>query len=312
MLDSNITKYIKGLFAPRSLVRRQREAARAFEPNAERYKAKVIEVAGSVYGHNQPNFVWILPIGVPLGPRVVWNNRVNAVAGLPVWVGPHPNEPQREAILDIYTEELPPDEAEDVNYFTLPPHGFTHEIPSDLAPGLDPTRIFQPAIQIFKSAPNGADLTVSTQPYAYQVNGVRTYFPGTTTDLTPYLPGAGEARRVLVYLDPETNTLNVREGDVVPDLLSIPVPFPDVPRKAIGSAWFSLVDGQALLSAIHYTDARPFLDTWGVSEPYEATRQGQILYSLDAATFIAALPVVDPDTMGLVIDPDTFTIVVVT
>lgn len=309
-LPASLAKKVRSIIVPRRLIRQQAVTARAFEPFTQRFPATIVAVNGSVYQHNNPNYVHIKPYNDDsTNPPVVWNDRVNPVDGLHVWVGPNPGEPNQLAVLGLYTHGLPPSETPNAIYFNVPPHGFTHEIQYDTSPGIDPVRVFQDAIWLFKTVAGGG-LNVSTYAFGYSVDGVRRFFPGVTTDMSSFLPGAGFAQRHILYLDPTTGFLNVQSGSVVVDHVAIPVPYPEIPRGMIGTAWIKTVGGQTSIVAADINDARPFLTPGVSTKPYEATRQGEVLYSLDAATFTAALPVVDPDTMTLVIDPDTFTIVV--
>lgn len=269
ILPEGLARKIRSIIVPRSLIRQQRQAGRAYEPFTDRFPATITAVNGSVYQHNNPNYVHIKPFNDDfVNPPVVWNDRVNPVEGLHVWVGPAPGEPNQLAILGLYSHQLPPSETPDAIYFNLPPHGFTHEIQYDTAPGIDPVRIFQDAIWPLKTAALSG-FTVSTYALGYSLDGVRRFFPGANTDLSTFVPGVGFAQRHLIYLDPATGFLNIQSGDVVTDNGVIPIPYPDIPRGMIGSAWVKLYGGQTAVVAADIADARPLFGTGVSTTPYE-------------------------------------------
>ena len=146
---------------------------------------------------------------------------------------------------------------------------------------MDAVKVYQPAIQSLKTTGNGTDLTVTTQALIYLVDGVRKSFVGAETDLTSYVPStAGQTRRVLLYLDKSTNTLNVSSGTAVSG--AIPIPYPTAPADSIPSAYVKLTNAQtAVTTATHVEDARGFLTGNGATSPFAATQDGQIIIAVD-------------------------------
>lgn len=250
------------------------------------FLAQIVNVHGSVFALNRPNYVWIAESAQPESRHIVFNKNVAAVAGLNVWVTKSPKPPYQLEIEDVYVSAML--ESEDVAIFNLPLHGVNHQYPSEADPGIDKVLTFLPAIQPLKTTGNGVNLIVTTQPYIYHLGGVRLTFSGDLTDLNAYLPSAGQDVRLLLYYDLNIGGMGVVSGTEVPT--GDPAPYPDIPTDAVPSAYVLLQDGQVVVdNALHIDDTR---DIWGADrgDSYEATMPGQILYSVDGATFTAELP----------------------
>jgi hypothetical protein len=57
---------------------------------------------------------------------------------------------------------------------------------------------------------------------------------------------SGQSRKVLVYLDKETNNLAVESGTAVSG--AIPIPYPVAPETAIPSGYVKLTNGQTVIT----------------------------------------------------------------
>lgn len=268
------------------------------------FLAQIVSVHGSVFADNRPNYVWIAESNQPESRHIVFNNRVSPVEGLNVWVRKSPKPPFQLEIDGVYISGMLSDE--DVTIFSLPNHAPNHQYPSEADPGFDKVLIYQPAIQILKTTGNGTNLTVTTQPYIYYLDGVREFFSGFNTDLSVYLPTAGNDVGLLIYLNLNTGNLAVDSGTEVPT--GNTVTYPIIPDSSIPSAYVLLQDGQTqVTTATHIIDVRDFLSA-DRGDSYEATQIGQFLVSVDGATFTAQLPMVGVN--GVMVNSDGLIVLV--
>ena len=97
---------------------------------------------------------------------VALNMVVKPVAGLPVLVGRNPKNKFQREIIGLYVGGLPEDEIGNVGAWNLPNHADTHEYPDETNIGLDPVRIFQPAIYPLKTISNGTTFSKNQFPVA--------------------------------------------------------------------------------------------------------------------------------------------------
>lgn len=269
------------------------------------FEAVIVSVHGSVHPANRPDYVWIAESNQPESRHPVFNNAVAPVEGLPVWVRKSPNPPHQLEIDRVYFSATDPGNS--VGGYSLPNHAPNHQYPSETNIGIDPVLIYQPALQMFKTTGNGANLTVYTRPYIYHVLGVRQEFTGLFTDMTPYLPSVGNAVRVLIYLDLDTGTLGYVSGTEV--TIGDPVPYPNIPTtNAVPSVYVLLEDGQTYIStAEHIVDSR---DLWGAggASGLPATQIGQIGFSVDGVVLSAQLPLVGVN--GIMVSSDGLIMIV--
>lgn len=262
------------------------------------FLAQIVSVHGSVFADNRPNYVWVAESNQPESRHIVFNNRVSPVEGLNVWVRKSPKPPYQLEIDEVYVSGML--SSEDVGIFSLPNHAPNHQYPSEADPGFDKVLIYQPALQPLKTTGNGTNLTVTTQSYIYHLDGVREFFSGFNTDLTPYLPAPGNDVGILLYLNLNTENLAVLSGVEVPT--GNPVTYPLIPDAAVPSAFILLQDGQTqVTTATHIIDSRDFLSADRASD-LEATLVGQIAYSTDGATVSMELPLVNVDGIMLTVD----------
>lgn len=278
-----------------------------FEPNHNTPWGVIVEVDGSTSPPNRPNMTWVDMYKRSNGRLAVLNDTTMKTAGTPVQLGPAPKPPYL-AVVGTYNDSLhPTDNTTNLGQFNAPPHAPNHQYPTEAAKGSDAVLIYQPAIQMLKLTGNGTNLTVSVQPLVYWVNGTRKVFPGATLDLTSYVPGtAGKTRRILVYLDRDTNNLAVVRGTAVSG--AIPVPFPDAPANAIPSDFVRLTNGQtAVVTVTHVDEGRGLMGGGnGADSPFTPTADGQIIIVEDGA-FVVRTPLVDAygdiltDANGLII-----------
>jgi hypothetical protein len=120
------------------------------------------------------------------------------------------------------------------------------------------------------------------------------------------VPGAGLIRKVLLYLDRDTNILEQIDGTTVADdgMTPVPEPAPPVGIDARESAWIYLSNGQTFVAtATHVEDARDFLDNASASSLPAATEYGQVLMSNEALAPFWATPLI-ADSGGWMTDED--------
>lgn len=274
-----------------------RDYGRHFLADHFQYPATIVEVNGSTSPSNQPNMVWIRQFGQNGSQYYVLNDTTLNVAGTPVWVGRDPKPPFREKILGVYVGGISSGDTTIINNYNIGPHATTHQVPSDSSVGSDPVYIFQAALMPLKCVANG-DLTVTIHPLTYNDGTTKKYFGGQIRDLSGNVPAFGYTRKVLIYLDPSSNTIKLENGtDAL--LLGGIVTNPDM--LGIPSALVQLSFGQTAITTIE--DVRSFLHvttTGGSSGPYTATAVGQVLYSIDGTSFQACTPITSLDDGWLV------------
>ena len=274
-------------------IRRQKaKADEAFEPNHNTPWGVIVAVDGSTSPPNRPNMTWVDMYNRSNGRLAVINETTIKTAGTPVQLGPAPKPPYL-TVVGTYNESLnPTDSTTKLGQFNTSPHGANHQYPTESAVGADVVNVYQPAIQMLKTTGDGTSLVCSVQPLIYLIDGTRKTYPGTTVDLTSYVPStSGQTRRVLIYLDKDTNSAAVAAGTAVSG--AVPIPYPVAPSNAIPSCYAKLTYGQtAVTTATHIEDARGFLTGNGSSSPYKATAEGQIIIAQDGE-FTVAKPLVD-------------------
>lgn len=226
-----------------------------YEKDRNFIPAELISINGAVQVASRPGYVWAQEHGQDQSIFQAFNSGVAEVEGNLVKVGFPDKISGQRRIIGLW------DGIEGATNLTVElagalgtrPHRITHQYPSEANVGIDPVLIYEPATQWLKLTGNGADLIVTVQAYTYFYNGVHRQFPGATLDLTANVPGtANTVRYVLVYLDEASGALATSNGTAVPVSLAIPVPKPDLPADATGSAYVRLENGQT--SVVTSTD----------------------------------------------------------
>jgi len=262
-----------------------------FEPSHDTPWGVIVEVDGSTSPPNRPNMVRVDMYNQGKGDLAVWNSTTIKTAGTPVQLGPAPKPPYL-AVVGTYNDSLhPTDSTTNLGQFNTSPHAPNHQYVSESDIGADVVKVYQPALQPLKIT-NSTGLVCRVEPLIYLIDGTRKVFPGATINLTSYEPSSsGQSRKVLVYLDKETNNLAVESGTAVSG--AIPIPYPIAPETAIPSGYVKLTNGQTVITtATHIEDARGFLSGNGSSTPYKANANGQIIIAEDGE-FKIRLPLVD-------------------
>lgn len=267
------------------------------------FKAVIVPVHGSIYPDNRPSLVWIAESAQPESRHIALSGNISPVENLPVWVQKSPKPPNQLEIIGVYAGAMDPSET--ISPFQVPLHAPNHQMPSESNLGIDPVKVYQPAIQMLKTTGNGSDLTVYTQEYIYQFGNTYQKFSGYFSDMTTYLPSAGMILWVLLYFDPSTGVINYLSGNEV--AIGLSPARPSIPDNVRASAFILLEDGQTeIVTAEHILDTRDFLGGGGLGS--SATEIGQIMYSTDGVSFTAELPMVNSD--GILLTSEGYIMVV--
>lgn len=280
------------------------ELAEETEPRRDFVLAVLKTVDGAVAVPNRPNYVWAADWNQPQSIYMILNKRVPAVAGLQVKIGYPEKPPFIRQVLGTWDDitELSDYTEGSGGALDSGPHAQSHQWPSEAEKGTDPVKIFQPALMPLKTVADGT-LAVTMYPLNYSIEGYRRSFTGDTVDLTSYVPStASRAKYVLVYLDAESNSLEVLEGAEVIDSIAITVPKPLLPGDSVASAYIKLTDATTAIEQADVEDAREFLHiNAGEIDVPQSTRPGDIIIAEAAPAWTTGKPVVD-DFGGIITD----------
>jgi len=257
------------------------------EPVQDYVHGVVFSIGGSIFADRAGNYVWVHEWGALAS---------QAQAYLPPWMNVwdgagvimirNPKNPYEleiiKAHISPYPRALEDHTVTDIRRAQSPPHGVNHWYPTEATVGPDPVLVWHSAIQIFKSVATETDLTVTVGPLTYYYGTQRKWFPASSgadvIDLTSYLPSAGNAVRVLIYLDTSSGVLGVASSAEV----TIPgsPAYPDVPYGGIPSSFFYLEDTYTTLSMIDdYKDGRPWLSGGGGGTLPLPSNEGEMLFA---------------------------------
>lgn len=282
---------------------------RDFERSRKVFPGVIVSIAGSTtYDNLGPNFTWVKVWGRDESAIPAFNPTTLKEANTPVLIARYPKGPYRWEILSPNHNYLIETESIELSRITIGPHGENHQVPTEAAPGPDPTYTFQAALMPLKTVGDGATLTVKTYSYIYMKGGARKYFAGIDTDLTSSVPGAGLKRKVLLYLNKDSNLLVVLDGTTISSGSPLPAPEPAAPSGVTvrESVFVDLVNGQtAITTAADIDDCRDFLD--GDDEDTSLdnpTAQGQVLVASEALLPIWVTPVIDENGYWMSGDDD--------
>jgi hypothetical protein len=272
----------------------QEERLSYLEPAYNAIPAKIIAVNGSIFVNNRPNFVWVSEFAQPESRVPAILGSVAPVENLPVLVAPDPKHNMQRKIIGVYTGGLLENETEPIGNFELPLHAHNHQMPSESNIGIDPVKVYQPAIQPFKTT-RYSGFIVEVQSYIYNRGGIPFLLPRQLLDISSYAPAVGDAVNILIYLDLLSGYLSVVVGVAVPDSPAIPTPLPAIPSKSVPSAFIRL-------TATTLDDIRDARDLLGGSSSFTATDIGQVLISVDGISFEQAMPLTNDDGGWMVND----------
>jgi hypothetical protein len=230
----------------------------------DRLLCNIIRVDDNIEVPDHPGFIWAQEYSPSddTNPFHVFNDKVQAREGLPVWVGPGLSG--RREVLDWYSGTVVNTvEYESQKY--LPLHHTDHEWP-DFKPGSDVVNVYPRSLTMLRTYPGEAGaLTVSASPIRYLKDGALVVFPGKSSlDISASQPASGLALFVGIYLDSDDNTLKSIAGATTGDSPTLTPDSPAFPATAILSANVRLDGDQTTISEVDIVDVRQILDTSGV------------------------------------------------
>lgn len=238
----------------------------AREEKLPKIRGEVIEVRqstgeDSVFVEGRPGYVWVRIFDTDGGVMPILCRLANPIVGMPVTISKMPGSTTLEVI--SFDDEIA---RADADYDGLPylrPHHKEHEMP-DGAPGIDAMTVYPRSLSWLKTyQTNPVSLSVNVSQLRYLYEGTSTVFGGAAIDLTASVPAAGQARLVLVYLDPSTNTLALTNGVVGAIGAAWALPEPAHTDNAIDSAVVRLENGQVTIIETDIRDRRQILNAGG-------------------------------------------------
>lgn len=295
----------------RLLNRIKREQATEFEIRQRIYWGEIVSFRGSTtYGELGEQWTWVKIFGRQESLTPMLNPTALREAGTRVLVARDPRPPHSWRILGIDTSYSSVTSQTPFSQFNVGIHGGSHQVFDESSLGPDPVYVGQPMLMPLKVTGDGVTLTVTVNEHVYTINGAyrKSYQQG--LDLTSYVPGtANKIRRVLIYLDRSTNSLQIVAGTIVDDDGFTPVPEPPPPTGADAreAAWVLLANGQSTVStATHVKDCRDFLDNGAATGIPTPTTVGDVLMYLDGGVQWVT-PLID-DEGGWMTDDDSLMI----
>ena len=245
-------------------VRAIRRALGQLEPKRTLLPGLLGNGSGLVSG-SQPN-TSLVRIG-NRNAQEIYNMSMPNIEDLPVWVGYAPPDYKRMEVLGFDTSRIFSwgNMTGQIGY--IPLHGNTHSSDAN-APYSDPVwvqkRMILPLL-VRPTTPPSMTVRVYDDYYPYGTSWKR-YAGETTGDLSSYIPASGYGVFITLYIDGETNTLQVEEGTPflgTPEDVHAVIPTPPVgsiPLCAIALTWSTTeIDEDNLF------DIRLFINAVGVS-----------------------------------------------
>jgi len=263
----------------RLLSEMQKRKLAELEPVVDTVPGVVFSIGGSIFADRGARYVWVHEWGALASQQQAYlPYGLSVFEGAGVIMQRSPRAPYQYEIIGLNTSPYPGTVAEDsdIGRAAIPNHGENHQYPTEATKGPDPVLIWHSAVQTFKAVATEVDMLVTVGPGVYYDGNERKWFPSQTVNLASYIPAAGNAVRVLLYLDTNIGFINISSSAEVaqpadPD-------YPTAPHEAIPSAYFYIEDTYTTLSMIDdYRDARPLIG--GPSSVPFATAPGQQIFS---------------------------------
>ena len=206
-------------------------------------------------------YFWVKEYGLDGGYNQAFNTGVQDRVGMPVLIGIEPQTPFRRVIISVDWGAIPlvlPDGSDPAGVFDLPPHAASHEW-SDADPGTDIVSVYQRAIVPLRAQCNSG-MSIDVAPGIYFHDGDLEKFNGQTVNVISHVPStSGYHKRVLLYLNPSTNSVQVLNQTEVDD--GDEAVYDDPPTGTLPIAWVYLQYGDTALTDSDITDARSFLNS---------------------------------------------------
>lgn len=274
------------------------------EKKLPKIRGEVVEVrqstgADSVFVEGRPGYVWVRIFDTDGGVMPILCRLANPIVEMPVTISNMPGSTMLEII--SFDDEIA---RADADYDGLPylrPHHKEHEMP-DGAPGIDAMTVYPRSLSELKTyQTNPTSLSVNVSQLRYLYEGTSTVFNGAAIDLTASVPAAGQARLVLVYLDPSTNTLALTNGAVGPIGAAWALPEPAHTDGAIDSAVVRLENGQTVIIETDIRDRRQIINAGALGhDVFSATHPDAITDAVAKGDIPVgnATPQLEPLTVG--------------
>ena len=245
----------------RKVIKAKQEASKQFAKYRKVAKAITasVDTTDSCKCATRPGYFWVKEYGQHGGYFQVFNTGVQDRVGMPVLTGIEPQSPFRRVIFSIDWGEVPlifDDDDIPPGAYDLPAHAASHEW-SDADPGTDIVNVYQRAIVPLRAQyTDGMKLQVA--PALYFDNDDLKMFMGQEVAVTLYVPSSsGNHKRVLLYLNPDTDSIQVQDQVEVDD--GAEAIYDDPPAGTLPVAWVYLQYGDTGLVDSDITDARVFL-----------------------------------------------------
>jgi hypothetical protein len=247
----------------RQAIRAKVEANKQFAKYRKVVKAitATVDTTDSCECATRSGYFWVKEYGQDGGYLQAFNTGVQDRVGMPVLIGIEPQTPFRRVIISLDWGEIPllfgvgDDPA---GTYDISPHASSHEW-SDADPGTDIISVYQRAIVPLR-AQYSSGMVISVAAGLYFHDGDLQRFLGQDVTLTSYVPGtSGNHKRVLLYLNPSTNSVQVQDQDEIDD--GEEAVYDDPPSGTLPVAWVYLLYGDTALDDVDITDARSFLNS---------------------------------------------------
>lgn len=196
-----------------------------------------IDFANDCAVKDRKGYIWVREQKTDGSIFQVFNSEVKRLVGLPVLVSSSMGSPFRKVVSSVDWDVIPlTSDTTVLNSPSVYNHGLSHEW-QDTYPAADAISIYPRALvpfRVYPSVMTGIKVDVAKGYYASSMQTV--YYSGIIGyDLTTYKPASGYVG-VLVYLDPETNSVNSSvSGNSVADAGDII--YPDIPARILPLAY---------------------------------------------------------------------------
>ena len=287
------------------ILRRKQAHDGGFDKNERVVTGVVFSVGGSIYVPNTgESRVWVRRFNVPESQAQAYRGNILVLDGTPVMMKPHPKGPFIYQIVDINSGEIDPFTMNLIVRHTIGQHAANHQIPTEALIGPDPVYIYQAALKELRSEADDASLDITVQPHVYWNGGAFSSFPGAIVDMTSSVPGAGNIRKTLIYLELANNQIKIVDGTEVLNNGIIPVPRPNLPVGGRANAFIELVAAQtAIVQSTDIEHARDFLYNTQTALISAPIADGHILIG-NEGSWISVLPMLDEDA-NIMTDEDS-------
>jgi hypothetical protein len=245
------------------VIRAKQDANKQFAKYRNVVKAitATVDTTDSCKCATRSGYFWVKEYGQDGGYIQVFNTGVQDRVGMPVLIGIEPQTPYRRVIISIDWGEIPllfEGDSDPAGVFDLPPHAASHEWP-DADPGTDIINIYQRAIVPLRAQyASGMSLNVASGLYFH--DGDLRKFVGQSISVASNIPSTVDYhKRVLLYLNPDTNSIQVQDQTERDD--GSEATYDDPPLGTLPVAWVYIQYGDTTLTDSDIADARSFLNS---------------------------------------------------